>query len=726
MSLDKRGSLAPYIRDDVEFYDHQIEGVRKLARMRSFLLADEMGLGKSLQALTVFGVDVYLGRANSAIVVCPATLKGNWIEEIERFTTFYHVELGKGYTKRGTPRTMTKDERSEQLKEFRRTKQPKVLVVNYEQVTSHLAELKALHFDVAIFDEAHYLKNPRAARTKACMDLYTPRSFMLTGSPMLNRVDELWTTLYRIDPSQYPSYWGFRARYCNTPDAPIWMSDGTFKPIGEIKVGDKVMGWTGDDSSDRRRLVESTVEIVHKRNAPQIIEATMESGSRIKCTPDHFWLAGTHNKNYQWINIHPESPYRKGILSKVTNPLPAMTEDQKLAAAYIAGIYDGEGTQSFIAQSMSYNTAIYTRIMDSLRILEIPFTIEKMGIRMRGGRDTTNKMINWIKPVKLDWWLQKRLVTQLNRTGDKVISCKHLGSGEVVSMQTSTGNYVAWGYASKNCVFGGFKNKEIIGVQNEKELTNRLQSVMVRRLKQDVLKLKKPYFVKRFVELSPLQQRMYDEIVNEMRLTLPHDLENPMDIENGLTKLLRLKQICGTTATLVEKDESFKLDLAIEDAVEITESGNKIIVFTQFRGVQSSYVKRIRAAVPWLPVFELHGDVPINARQDVVRSWSDTKGAAVIVCMIQVAGIGLNMTAARHLQFIDKLFVPKLNQQAVDRAHRIGQSETQVVQVFEYIARDTVEKRIEDILRTKTKLFDDVIETTAWKRMLIESVLNDD
>ena len=489
MSLDKRGSLAPYIKDDVEFYDHQIEGVRKLAHMRSFLLADEMGLGKSLQALTVFGIDVFLNRANAAIVVCPATLKGNWVEEIERFTSFRYVELGKGYNKSGGPRTLGPAERGKQLEEFRSIKEAKVLVVNYEQVVSHLKELKSMNFDIAIFDEAHYLKNPRARRTKACMDLYTPRSFMLTGSPMLNRVDELWTTLYRIDPSQYPSYWNFRARYC---------------------------------------------------------------------------------------------------------------------------------------------------------------------------------------------------------------------------------------------VFGGYKNKEIVGIQNEAELTNRLQSVMVRRLKADVLKLKKPYFIKRFVELSALQQKMYDEIVNEMRLTLPHDVSNPMDIENGLTKLLRLKQICGTTATLVEKDESLKLDLAIEDATEIMEDGNKIIVFTQFRGVLSAYSRRIRAAHPDIPVYELHGDVPINARQDVVRSWSNEKGASVIICMIQVAGIGLNMTAARHLQFLDKLFVPKLNQQAVDRAHRIGQSETQTVQVFEYIARDTVEKRIEDILKTKTKLFDDVVETSSWKRMLIEAALRDE
>jgi len=91
--------------------------------------------------------------------------------------------------------------------------------------------------------------------------------------------------------------------------------------------------------------------------------------------------------------------------------------------------------------------------------------------------------------------------------------------------------------------------------------------------------------------------------------------------------------------------------------------------------------------------------------------------------MLQVAGIGLNMVAARDMQFIDKLFVPKLNQQAVDRAHRIGQDETQAVQVLEYIARNTVEKRVEEINVTKTQLFNDVVESSAWKRMLLEEVM---
>ena len=489
MTLDKRGSLHPWISDEVEYYDHQLEGVRQLAFMRSFLLADEMGLGKTAQALTVFAIDVFQGLASSAIVVCPATLKGNWMEEIQKFSTpegFYAMELGAGIGKSGRRVSLGPAARRGQLKDFRAVKHPKILVVNYEQVSAHFEELGTMGFDVAIFDEAHYLKNPRAKRTKACMDLYTPRSFMLTGTPLLNRVDELWSILWRIDPTSYHSYWAFRQRYC---------------------------------------------------------------------------------------------------------------------------------------------------------------------------------------------------------------------------------------------VMGGWNGKDVIGVQNEAELTSRLQSVMVRRLKEDVLKLDKPNYVQRYVDLSPAQRKMYDEVANEMRLSIPSS-PSPMEIENALTKFLRLKQICGTTATLIDKDDSEKLDLVIEDGAEFIERGEKVIVFSQFRGVLDAYVKRAQATYK-APVFELTGEVPIPQRQEIVRAWSDTKGPAVIACMLQVAGVGLNMVAASQLQFIDKLFVPGLNQQAVDRAHRIGQ--TRPVQVFEYIARDTIEKRIEDILKSKKKLSREIIEggdDAGWKRMLVEEAMS--
>lgn len=473
----RRKSLEPWIKDEVEYYPHQVEGVRELAGRKSFLLADDMGLGKSMQALTIFAVDVKRGWSDKAIVICPTTLKGNWADEIEKFSRFPYVVV------EGNP-----NQRMRQILEFAGISGPKILVMNYEQVIAHKEVLESFRFDVAIFDEAHFMKNPEAKRTEACMDLYSRRSFMLTGTPMLNHVNELWTILNRV---------------------------------------------------------------------------------------------GAYDKGYyQFINRY--------------------------------------------------------------------------------------------------------------------------------------------------AVFGGYKNKQVIGAKNEPELTELLNNFMLRRLKKDVLNLPDVQKIERRVDLSPEQRKLYDQVINDLRLER-FDQDDPDDIENALTKFLRLKQICGTTYQFLGKDISSKLDLAVSDDTELLENGHRVVVFTQFRDVQACYSKRI-AEETGAPVWELHGDIPKPHRQPTVKEWAQTKEPGVLVCMIQVAGIGLNMTASRHGSFLDKLFVPGLNQQAIDRLHRIGASEdeTQPVQIREYLARNTIENRVNQILRTKSKLFGEIVETDPqWKKKLLRLLMEE-
>jgi SNF2 family DNA or RNA helicase len=469
-----RKSLA-WVYDDVNFYPHQIEGIRRLCRMTSYLLADEMGLGKSVQALVTFAVDVEQGWGEKLLVVAPATLKGNWADEIEKFTRFPYVVL------EGTPA-----KRSKQIAEFAEQVGPRVLIINYEQVKPHVVELNTIAFDKVIYDEAHYMKNPKSQRTKAAHALYAKRYALLTGSPMLNHVHELWSLLHRIAPAEYPSYYRFLNRYA---------------------------------------------------------------------------------------------------------------------------------------------------------------------------------------------------------------------------------------------VFGGYNDKQIVGVKNEKELTERLQAFMVRRLKKDVLDLPDKQRIVIKVDLRDEQRKLYEYIEEELSIPTAGYAPTPTEVENALTKYLRLKQVCGTTATIEgweDRDHSGKLD-ALEGMVyELHENDHKVVIFTQFRGVLQAAVRRLEAL--GVPTYQLHGDVAPSARSGVVRAWSDDARPAALVCMLQVAGVGLNMTAARHLIFLDKLYVPKLNEQAEDRVHRIGADTTQPVQIFELIARRTIESRIERILRIKSKLFGEIVEQDDYKRALYEAL----
>lgn len=490
MPSSDRKSLEPWLFDTVEYYPHQIDGIRNLAKMQNFLLADDMGLGKSLQALTVAAIDVKRGWASKIIVIAPVSLKGNWQDEIEKFTRFPYIVLGQEENPKDPAKIkrLGPADRTKQLEAFEKIDGPKILILNYEQVVVHLADLNKIGFDIAIFDEAHYLKNYKAGRTKACLKLNAARFFLLTGTPMLNHVNELWPLLHKIDPAGYPKYWGFVQRYA---------------------------------------------------------------------------------------------------------------------------------------------------------------------------------------------------------------------------------------------VFGGYKDKQIIGVKNEKELTERLHSVMLRRMKKDVLDLPDVQIIQRRVDLAPEQRKIYDKVIDELTLEMT-GLDEPTEIENALTKFLRLKQICGTTLPFTGKDVSSKLELAIEDAVEILANDKKLIVFTQFRDVKEAFCGRLDRIAPEFDIWELDGSVPTQMRQPIVRQWAEAKKPGAIVCMLQVAGVGLNMTAASNIFFIDKLFVPGLNQQAIDRAHRIGASATQPVQVNEYICRNTIENRVEQILHTKKKLFGSIVDESDFKRKLIQALMERD
>lgn len=479
-----RKSLEPFLKDDVSYYPHQTSGVRQMAKMNSFLLADDMGLGKSLQALTVFCIDVKLGRAETLVVVCPVTLRDNWADEVTKFTRLPYTLLGQvpHPTKRGHVKTLTPAKREEQLVEFTKQIGPRILICNYEQLASvqHAMTIRGFRFDVAIYDECHMMKNPKAKRTQAALSVRSKRSFMLTGTPVLNQVNELWTILHRIDPQKFSKYWSFVNRYC---------------------------------------------------------------------------------------------------------------------------------------------------------------------------------------------------------------------------------------------VFGGFENRQIIGVKNEAELKKIIGAIMIRRLKNDVLDRDEPTYIQHKVSLTDDQRKLYDQVENELWLTDGHG--NEMDVENELTKFLRLKQICNTPFAIdpIYPDSSYKLDRVTEVTQELAARGDKFVLFTQCRGTMSAMNSRLLKAGLG-PVYTLNGDVPKSERQPLVKTWGSVNGFSVILCMLQIAGVGLNMVAASECGFIDKLFVPGLNKQAVDRLDRIGQ--TRPVLVHEFITKGTIESRIEQILKAKKLLTTDIVEGGVGMRKLIE------
>lgn len=274
-------------------------------------------------------------------------------------------------------------------------------------------------------------------------------------------------------------------------------------------------------------------------------------------------------------------------------------------------------------------------------------------------------------------------------------------------------------FMNRHAVYGGFHKKEIVGLKRKEELHEVLGGLMIRRLQKDVLDLKEPNIIQRYVELTSEQRKLYDEVEREMQMTVDPN-EDPEEYDNHLFKNLRLRQVCGTTFDFTGEDHSNKLSMAVNDTLELIENGHRLVVFSQFRGMIDRYLARLNAADPSIPTWQLHGDIDPADRFDIVDKWGASEKPGVVVCAIQVTAFGLNMVAGRHGMFLDKTVIPAVNRQAIARLNRLGQDETQSVTIIEYITEATVEERVEEICSLKDDRAEELIEEAAkdWKSRL--------
>ena len=170
----------------VPLYPYQREGMLHLAFNERALLADEMGLGKTIQAIAACALLHRLGKAARVLVVTPASLKTEWEEQIQRFTDLpYQLIYGP---------------RGKRLRLY--ASAPFFTIVNYEQMLADALDVnKQLQPDIVILDEAQRIKNWSTKTAQAVKRLQSRYAFVLTGTPIENRIDDIHSLMSFLDPS---------------------------------------------------------------------------------------------------------------------------------------------------------------------------------------------------------------------------------------------------------------------------------------------------------------------------------------------------------------------------------------------------------------------------------------------------------------------------------------------------------------------------------------------
>jgi non-specific serine/threonine protein kinase len=240
---------------------------------------------------------------------------------------------------------------------------------------------------------------------------------------------------------------------------------------------------------------------------------------------------------------------------------------------------------------------------------------------------------------------------------------------------------------------------------------------ILRRLKTDktvIADLPDKTEIKAFCPLSRPQAALYQQAVKE----LAQQLEDSSGIQRKglvLSFLMRFKQICNHPSQWLgdgawSEADSGKWTRLREIAEVIASKQEKMLVFTQFREVTAPLAAFL-GSVFERPGLILHGETEVKKRQDLVRRFQEDESVGFFVLSLKAGGSGLNLTAASHVVHFDRWWNPAVENQATDRAFRIGQ--TKNVLVHKFVCRGTVEEKIDQLIESKRQMSQDLLEGGA-------------
>jgi SNF2 family DNA or RNA helicase len=236
-----------------------------------------------------------------------------------------------------------------------------------------------------------------------------------------------------------------------------------------------------------------------------------------------------------------------------------------------------------------------------------------------------------------------------------------------------------------------------------RRLREATRDYIIRRTKDQVLTEMPPKLYRdAFVQLTPEQQLSYHRAENDGVVHLK-DLGEAISIQHVFELVLRLKQICNFDP---ETGKSAKLDRLEADLEEVAASGKKAIVFSQWVGALCELRKRLHR----FGTVEYHGRIPSKNRDGVIEQLRNDPKTHVILMSYGAGSVGLNLQFCEYVFLFDRWWNPAIEDQAINRAHRIGAAGP--VTVTRFVTADSIEQRIDQILTQKREIFETILAGT--------------
>jgi SNF2 family DNA or RNA helicase len=226
------------------------------------------------------------------------------------------------------------------------------------------------------------------------------------------------------------------------------------------------------------------------------------------------------------------------------------------------------------------------------------------------------------------------------------------------------------------------------------------RDTILRRVKEDVMTDMPPKVIQDVhLDLSPAQRASYDMAEKDGIIHL-NELGETITVQHVFELVMRLKQICNFDP---RTGDSAKLEQLVADMDEVAENNRKAIIFSQW---VEPLEKMAEALTPFGPL-QYHGKIPQRERQPILDQFKEDKTKHVLLMSYGTGSVGLNLQFTNYVFLFDRWWNPAVEDQAINRAHRLGQKETVFVQRF--ISPNTIEERIAEVLEKKRQLFQEML-----------------
>ena len=264
-------------------------------------------------------------------------------------------------------------------------------------------------------------------------------------------------------------------------------------------------------------------------------------------------------------------------------------------------------------------------------------------------------------------------------------------------------NHSFYSFKNHYCVMGGYGGYEVVSYKNMDEIQKRLEAIMLRRRKNDVLDLPEKIYVNEYVEMTAKQAQIYKEVTMDIQ----RNIDQIKSATNPLAELIRLRQATGYTGILSSTIlESAKLDRMVELVEESVSNNKQVVIFSNWTQMTDAIEARLKD----YKVGVITGETKDEERIKIVDAFQ--RGLVqIVVGTTGAMGTGLTLTAGTVEIFLDEPWSKALKDQAEDRCHRIGQNQN--LTIYTLLTKNTIDERINQLVERKGRMANALVDGEA-------------